>query len=262
MFHLSAFGNTASAFHTIIRDSKISRIGLIQGLSEGTLQTFVFLWSPALRSFATKSLEQSVGMDENGDPAYGLIFSAFMACGVMGGVLEPKLRKSMAWLTGASRSGDKKEHGKPKGVEFLTALCYFASAGLLFVPFVLDRFNHPNAFSISLIAFLVYEFLVGVYMPCEGVLRSIYMPNESICSLMTMLRVIVNVAVALGVISTNYVSFTTAFASISGMLAVAGCLQLSLVSQEQWLALMSQFEDSTDFKNARVPEKLSTFVSY
>ena len=198
-------------------------------------------------------------MDENGDPAYGLIFSAFMACGVMGGVLEPRLRKYMAWLTG---KGDTKEHGKAEGVEFLTALCYFTSAGLLFVPFVLDRFNHPHAFSISLIAFLIYEFLVGVYMPCEGVLRSLYMPNESICSLMTMLRVIVNIAVALGVISTNYVSFTTAFASISGMLAVAGCLQLSLVSKEQWLAFTGHAEDSANLNDSNVPQRLLTFVSF
>lgn len=66
-------------------------------------------------------------------------------------------------------------------------------------------------------------------MPCEGVIRSIFMPKESTCSVMTMLRVVVNVAVALGVISTNYVSFTSAFATLSVMMVVAAGLQLSTV---------------------------------
>jgi hypothetical protein len=48
--------------------------------------------------------------------------------------------------------------------------------------------------------------MIGLYMPCEGVIRTIYMPNDSICSLMTMLRVIINVIVAAGVFSTNFVS--------------------------------------------------------
>ncbi|MFN9980253.1 MAG: hypothetical protein ACK53Y_10080, partial [bacterium] len=41
------------AFFTITSDSKILRIGLIQGLTDGTLQTFIFLWSPALSYFSS-----------------------------------------------------------------------------------------------------------------------------------------------------------------------------------------------------------------
>ena len=89
-------------------------------------------------------------------------------------------------------------------VELLAAFCFLISAGLLSTPVLVDE-NNPYAFTLSLVSFLIYELVVGLYMPCEGVLRSIYMPNDSICSLMTMLRVIVNVAVALGVISSNYI---------------------------------------------------------
>jgi hypothetical protein len=77
------------AFNTIINDSKISRIGLIQGLSQGSLQTFVFLWSPALRKFAEYAPAGTLGVDKDGQPEYGLIFGAFMACGVLGGFAEP-----------------------------------------------------------------------------------------------------------------------------------------------------------------------------
>ena len=97
------------------------------------------------------------------------------------------------------------ERGKrPAGVELLTAASYAICAGLLAVPMIVS--NKPYAFSVSLCSFLIYEVIVGIYLPCDGVLRTIYMPNESICSVHTMLRVIVNVAVAAGVISTNFIS--------------------------------------------------------
>lgn len=125
---------------------------------------------------------------------------------------------------------------KPMAVELLAAFCFLISAGLLSTPVLVDE-NNPYAFTLSLVSFLIYELVVGLYMPCEGVLRSIYMPNDSICSLMTMLRVIVNVAVALGVISSNYIPFATAFGWCSFALIIAACIQLSLVQKSEWISL-------------------------
>eukprot|EP00957_Ditylum_brightwellii_P118422 9032085-Ditylum_brightwellii.AAC.1 len=65
----------------IVSDSKISRIGTIQGLNKGSLQTSVFLWSPALCHVETKVLMGILGLDKNGEPVYGLIFGAFMVEG-------------------------------------------------------------------------------------------------------------------------------------------------------------------------------------
>mmetsp|Transcript_23984 Transcript_23984/g.31885 ORF Transcript_23984/g.31885 Transcript_23984/m.31885 type:complete len:687 (-) Transcript_23984:205-2265(-) len=230
------------AVHTIVSDSKISRIGIIQGLTEGSLQTFVFLWSPALRHFATKAPMGVLGLDENGEPAYGLIFGAFMACGVIGGFSEHLARKAVTWCVTPPEVDDTDDsvtevegEGKvrPVAVEFLASISYFICAGLLFTPFVLSE-DSPYSFSIALAAFLVYEFMVGLYMPCEGVIRSIYMPTASMCSLMTMLRVVVNVAVALGVVSTNFIPFPAAFASVSCLMVTSAFLQLSLVSEKEW----------------------------
>merc|ERR1711957_215894 len=217
------------AFQTIIGDSKISRIGLIQGLTEGSLQTFVFLWSPALRSFAHSAPKMALGLDNDGEPAYGLIFGGFMACGVVGGVVEPLMRKLVSSAAADFKSRNIKDNGSATEVGLLCAACYLLSAILLFTPCLVEK-DSSYSFSICLGAFMLYEFLVGLYMPCEGVLRSIFMPNKSTCSLMTMLRVIVNVSVALGVISTNYISFTSAFSALSIMMVTAACLQLSLIS--------------------------------
>ena len=235
------------AIRTIAGDSKISRIGIIQGLTEGTLQTFVFLWSPSLLAFSKYAIQGTMGLDKNGEPAYGIIFGGFMMCGVMGGLLEPVVRKSVAQLVAVSkRSGKTRQEGvqendiNPTAVSCLCALCYMASALLLLAPCQVKE-GSTYAFSICSIAFLLYELMVGLYLPCEAVLRSIYMPNSSMCSIMTMLRVIVNVAVALGVISTNYVSINGAFYALSTMMAIAALLQMSLISEINWMYIARNF---------------------
>jgi len=123
-----------------------------------------------------------------------------------------------------------KEDGEvdPLSVHLLCALCYLSSSILLLTPCILHEDN-KYSFSICFAAFLLYELMIGLYMPCEGVVRSIYMPNESICSLMTMLRVIVNVAVAGGVISTNFIPFSWAFGVLSIMMVTSACFQLSMI---------------------------------
>eukprot|EP00978_Attheya_sp_CCMP212_P035340 scaffold153220_cov68-Attheya_sp.AAC.4 len=240
------------ALNTIVSDSKISRIGVIQGLTEGALQTFVFLWSPALQRFSGHAPTGTWGLDDKGEPAYGLIFGAFMACGVVGGLSSPLVRKLVTYLV-SSPSVESKEdvveiegegEVKPIAVEFMASSCYTLCAALLITPYLLPQ-DGEYSFSISLLAFLFYEFTVGLYMPCEGVIRSIYMPNSSICSLMTMLRVIVNVAVAAGVISTNFISFKTAFASVSCLMVISATLQLTLVSSKEWASVFGHVDKVT-----------------
>ena len=256
----SVRGYMSSAFETIVTDTNISRIGLIQGLTEGSLQTFVFLWSPALARFAVNAPSNVVGLDGNGEPAYGLIFGAFMACGVAGGLSEPYVRQVATYLVrdhdrraGFGRRDtvtiDGEGEVKPAAVEFMATGLYVGCAGLLMVPYVLPA-EGEYSFSISLFAFLVYEFMVGLYMPCEGVIRSIYMPTSSVCSVMTMLRVIVNVAVALGVISTNYVPFTTAFAAVSALMITSAGIQLSMVDNKEWRNFVRRMSSCHNFRSS------------
>ena len=44
-------------------------------------------------------------------------------------------------------------------------------------------------------------------MPCEGVIRSLYFPATGRASIMTLPRIVVNIAVALGVVSTNFIRY-------------------------------------------------------
>ena len=102
------------AAHAFRSDVNMFKVGLIQGLSVGSLQIFVFLWSPVLRDMATitttttlrviNPLSSSLlptqqqllpwGLDRHGEPAYGLIFMVFMMACVVGGLLAPQLRQA------------------------------------------------------------------------------------------------------------------------------------------------------------------------
>lgn len=203
------------------QDSKMLRVGVTQGFTAGSLQIFVFLWVPALRNFALSAPEGSIGLDKAGEPAYGLIFGAYMAAGVLGGFIAPPLRR---WVTTIVTREDVDDDDddlpvatvevdgegvvavRPMAVELLASTCYVIAAVLLFVPCVAPD-THPHAFAISLVAFLTYEMIIGIFLPCEGVIRSLYFPTNARASIMALPRVIVNFAVALGVVSTNFVRY-------------------------------------------------------
>jgi MFS family permease len=193
-------------------DSRVLRVGIIQGLTTGSLQTFVFLWSPTLQVFAKHAPKTvSFGLDGAREPAYGLIFGAFMAAGVVGGFLSPVFRKLASFLVSPSKRDAGPVHGtqesaegvaRPMAVEIQAAACYLLSAGLLFVPCMVSE-TGDFSFSISLVALLFYELIIGVMMPCEGVIRSLYLPSDARATMLTLPRIIVNLAVACGVIITR-----------------------------------------------------------
>lgn len=236
---------TAAVFRN---DSKVLRVGIIQGFTVGCLQIFIFLWSPTLAEFA-KTSNFSAALDSAGQPAYGLIFGAYMAAGVLGGLLSPFFRKAISsLLTPMSLEAaqnevilteDGEEHVRPMAVEFMASLGYIICAFLLFVPVVMDPQNE-RSFETALAAFLVYEFLVGVIMPCEGIIRSLYLPKDCRASIMALPRMIVNIQVSLAVILTTKVTHQSAFTVISLLMGVAAFLQMSLISTQEWESLSAK----------------------
>jgi len=240
-------GYLSEAIQTFKSDSRVLRVGIIQGLTTGSIQIFIFLWSPVLRQFAQHAPTNILGVDSDGQPAYGLIFGSFMACGVLGGLVSPFVRHGITALISPLTAGTLEivevegEAIRPMAVEFLAATCYLMCAVLLLVPTILPD-ESAITFPASLLAFMVYEFIVGIYMPCEGVIRSIYIPSDARCSLMTFPRIIVNIAVSIGVISTNFVSLTSALGAVSFLMLVSAVLQLSLVSAREWGSLFGRVD--------------------
>jgi hypothetical protein len=159
----------------------------------------------------------SWGLDSNGEPAFGLIFGAFMGAGVFGGIAAPPIRKLVSALLSPKSldgvlddavetefEGEGKVYVRPMAVEFLAACCYFVGAAMLLFPCMVSG---ESAFSRILVAFIFYEFMVGVFLPCEGVIRSLYFPEHGRASIMAFPAIIVNVAVSIGVLSTNFVRY-------------------------------------------------------
>jgi MFS transporter, MFS domain-containing protein family, molybdate-anion transporter len=209
-------GYFKEAVYAFRADNKMRRIGILQGLSAGCVQIFVFLWAPTMRHLSRKAPKGCWGLDRDGEPAYGLIFGAFMGAGVLGGLIAPKIRKIVTSVltphsddtNATTQTIEIESEGavtvRPMAVEFLASTCYFLSALLLLVPYVVSEHN-PYAFSLSLYSLLAFELLIGIFLPCEGVIRSLYFPTNARASIMTLPRIIVNVAVAIGVLSTNFI---------------------------------------------------------
>jgi MFS family permease len=266
----------ASALKIIKGNPELSRLGLIHGLTEGSLQTFVFLWSPILQAVSSRSIQSTLGLDKNGEPAYGLIFGAYMLFGVLGGFFEPKLRsginkilKSIIYsstrINGYCRENcestnnedthiDEEKMAKLE-VNYLCAGCYLLCSILFFVPCVVD-FESPYAFSIFLASFLLYELLVGVFIPSQGVVRSIYIPNESMCSIMNMLRFMTNIVVAFGVLMTNHIPLRFSFFALSSMMIMACILQLSFIPRVKKDTCWKGAKTSHNSNNITIREKM------
>jgi len=235
---------------TFIRsDSRVLRVCITQGLTLGSLHIFIFLWSPLLKEFAAECNGSPWGLDSQGEPAYGLIFGAFMAAGVLGGLCSSMVRRFVTFILSPLTKGsvpetvtvDDEEPVRAMDIEFQGALCYFLCALLLLAPSLMPA-SGEHTFSIALFSFIAYEFSVGIYSPCEGVMRSIYIPPESRGSIMTVPSIIVNVAVALAVVSTEAISRQAALCFISVMMMSCCVLQLSLVSKREWASLFGRID--------------------
>jgi MFS family permease len=245
----SSFVELKETFKSIKDDSRILRVCITQGLTMGSLHIFIFLWSPILKDYAASASGNQIGLDGNGEPAYGLIFGAFMAAGVIGGICSPSIRKVVTLILSPLNKStvpevvivDGEGEVRPMAVEFQCAACYLLCAVLLLVPCVITV-EDPSSFGIALASFLAFELLVGVYCPCEGVIRSLYMPPGTRGSMMTIPRIIVNLAVAIGVISTEWITHQTAMGIISVLMLISGCLQLSLISTREWQSLFGRIE--------------------
>ena len=192
-----------------------------------------------LQSLSTTSLPSVPGLDGNGDPAYGLIFGAFMLFGVVGGFIEPILMKTITKIRLSILLDrnipvlDKKENTDLQSVYILTVGCYLCCSILFLVPCMIDK-QSPNAFITVLASFLLYEFFVGAFSSSQSILRSKHIPNESKCSIMTMLRLMTNIAVAFGVTLANHISIAYCFGVLSFMMITATILQISFLQSDEF----------------------------
>ncbi|MBA0610877.1 hypothetical protein Godav_011640, partial [Gossypium davidsonii] len=166
----------AAARSIFLSDEKITLLGAIQSLFEGSMYTFVFLWTPALSP-----------NDE--DIPHGFIFATFMLSSMLGSSIASRLLA----------------HPTPRVESYMQTVFMLSSMALL-LPVVTNLLVAPSnvkggsiSFSgcIQLIGFCIFEACVGIFWPSIMKMRSQYIPEEARSTIMNFFRIPLNIFVCI-----------------------------------------------------------------
>ncbi|EEF43428.1 molybdate-anion transporter [Ricinus communis] len=208
---LSQFKGAAVA---IASDEKIALLGAIQSLFEGSMYTFVFLWTPAL--------------SPNGeDIPHGFIFATFMLASMLGSSIASRLM---------ARSSIK--------VESYMQIVFIISAASLLLPVITSFLIVPSgvrgggiSFSacVQLLGFCTFEACVGIFWPSIMKMRSQYIPEEARSTIMNFFRIPLNIFVCVVLYNVDAFPIIVMFGMCSIFLFVASLLQrrLMIIAESQ-----------------------------
>ncbi|KAL1218169.1 hypothetical protein V5N11_002276 [Cardamine amara subsp. amara] len=207
----------------IASDEKIALLGAIQSLFEGSMYTFVFLWTPALSP-----------NDE--EIPHGFIFATFMLASMLGSSLAARL---MA-------------HSSPRVESYMQIVFLVSGASLLFpiITSVLVTLSKaksegmPLTSCIQLLGFCVFEACVGIFWPSIMKMRSQYIPEEARSTIMNFFRIPLNIFVCVVLYNVHAFPITIMFGMCSIFLFVASILQRRLMiisdkpkAEEDWIPM-------------------------
>ncbi|CAM8980539.1 unnamed protein product [Rhodiola kirilowii] len=204
----------------IASDEKIALLGAIQSLFEGSMYTFVFLWTPALSP-----------NDE--EIPHGFIFATFMLSSMLGSSIASRLM---------ARTSTRVE-------SYMQVVFLVSSASLLFpilTSFVITPSSDKSgdiSFSsaIQLLGFCVFEGCVGLFWPSIMKMRSQYIPEEARSTIMNFFRIPLNIFVCIVLYNVNAFPITIMFGMCSIFLFMAAVLQRRLLAisdkpkTEEWM---------------------------
>ncbi|CAL9088889.1 unnamed protein product [Musa textilis] len=225
---ISQFKGAAVA---IAADEIIALLGAIQSLFEGSMYTFVFLWTPALSP-----------NDE--DIPHGFIFATLMLSSMLGSSIASRL---MARST--------------LRVEFYMQIVFAVSAFTLLLPLISNFFVAPStvkggsiSFSccVQLLGFCVFEACIGIFWPSMMKMRSQYIPEESRSTIMNFFRIPLNIFVCIILYNVNAFPISIMFGMCSIFLFMASVLQRRLMvvaethksKPHDWTALKEKDSES------------------
>ncbi|XP_031267973.1 molybdate-anion transporter-like [Pistacia vera] len=223
-----------SAAVAIASDEKVALLGAIQSLFEGSMYTFVFLWTPALSP-----------NDE--EIPHGFIFATFMLASMLGSSFAARL---------LARSSPR--------VESYMQIVFVVSAASLLLPILTNFLDIPSgtkgggiSFSgcIQLLGFCTFEACVGIFWPSIMKMRSQYIPEEARSTIMNFFRIPLNMFVCIVLYNVDAFPITIMFGMCSIFLVMASVLQrrLMVIAEGQ----KSRSEDWTAMKRDTETEPLN-----
>lgn len=177
-------------FNLIRNDSRIAALGLGQSCFEGAMYTFVFMWTPALKTDAEKAAEAAGGEGsmETTSQYLGVIFAVFMVCVMVG-------------------SSVFKIFSVKKEVLYKIPLYLHATAFLAMASVALFLENKTVVY----MGFLVFEGTVGLFYPSYGVIKSEKIPEDIRSAVMNIFRMPLNAFVVVLLLKIKFLSSQSVF---------------------------------------------------
>jgi len=182
---LDIFSSLQKGFDLVRKDSRIAALGLSQSCFEGAMYTFVFMWTPALKTDLDNLLEKNGNPNNEATTSQylGLIFAVYMVCVMIG--------SSIFQLV------SQKRENLYKIPIYLHVIAFLSMA---MVSLCLD-----NKFVVYSM-FLVFECTVGMFYPSYGVIKSEKIPEDIRSAVMNIFRMPLNAFVVLLLLKIKYLS--------------------------------------------------------
>eukprot|EP00798_Chlamydomonas_sp_ICE-L_P030094 gene30094-35059_t len=194
------------AFAAILSDPKIALLGAMQSLFEAAMYSFVFLWTPAL--------------SPNGESIpHGMIFSCFMTASMP--ILFPTPyfypmplpTLSLAPINSQPCRG-RRNHC-PRSGSARGLLSNITEGGITL---------HGQ---VQLVAFCVFEVLVGLFWPSMMTMRAHYLPEDLRSTIINCFRIPLNLFVCVILYNVHMFSLAAMFGLCSVFLVLATICQMS-----------------------------------
>ncbi|EFE43269.1 hypothetical protein TRV_01937 [Trichophyton verrucosum HKI 0517] len=177
-------------------------------ISEGSMYLFVVFWSPAI-------ISASKDDDIPGSPPFGVIFASFMTAMMLGSQISSQLMvsppsredSSPTPSLSSSSSSSSTEPQNPPSYDF-NRISVSRSSCLLTILLFLGSMSLTCAVVfpttlLTLWAFCVYEFSIGLYYPNMGVLKSVLIHDKDRAGVYALFRLPLNCFVVAGLAFTT-----------------------------------------------------------
>jgi len=181
--------SVSKAVDTIRGDEKIILIGAVCSLFEGSMFTFVFMWTPVISNL------------DHSEIPFGFLFATFMLCCMAGSSLFNLVSSKYQVAT------------------IVTAMLAVAMSVLSF-PVI------GGSLVMVYLGFLVFEVCVGIYWPGMGTMKGMHVPNAQRSAIYNVFRVPLNLIVLFSL--QVEMETSTVFAYITLRLATAAYLMTRL----------------------------------
>jgi len=184
------------AYNTLMRNREILLCGLVSSVFEASMYVFVFMWTPAMTTLTDPKHTGNVELP------FGLIFSTFMVCCMIGSSL-------FSIIIGYNY--------RP---ETITIFVLF-TAMMCFISFAFSTSS-----TLTYISMCIFEISVGVYFPVMGTMKSVIVPEGQRSAIYNLYRVPLNLIVVFTLVT--HLTITQSFSLCVTMLGVGVAMQIEL----------------------------------